>query len=59
MCYDLIIAMCHIHICWFSCLGIDLRILLSMGYGTRGEEGKLWVEKVKGVVYRLQGQSGE
>jgi hypothetical protein len=47
--------MCHILIQWFLCLGIDLSIWLSMGYGTRGEEGKLWVAEVEGVVCRLWG----
>jgi hypothetical protein len=49
------IGMCHIIICWFSFLGIDLIIWLSMGYGTRGEDGKLWVAEVEGVVFRLRG----
>jgi hypothetical protein len=52
------IAMCHILIRWFSCLGIALRIWLSMGDGTRGEEGKLWVAEVEGVVCRLRGWVG-
>jgi hypothetical protein len=52
------IAMCHIIIHWFPCLGITLRIWLSMGDGKRGEEGKLWVEEVKGVICRLRGWVG-
>jgi hypothetical protein len=46
------------HSLWFSCLGIALIIWLSMGYGTRGEEGKLLVAEVEGVVCRLQGWVG-
>ena len=53
------ISMCHILIHWFSCLGISLRIWLSMGDGTRGEEGKLWIEEVEGVVCRLWGWVGK
>jgi hypothetical protein len=51
----LFIAMSYILIRWFSCLGITLRIWLSMGDGTRREEGKLWVAKVEGVFCRLRG----
>jgi hypothetical protein len=53
------IVMCHILIHWFSCLGIALRIWLSMGDVTRGDEGKLWVDKVEGVFFSLWGGTRE
>jgi hypothetical protein len=44
------IAMCHILIQWFSFLGIDFIIWLSMGGGTIGDEGE--------VSWRVYGFAG-